>query len=605
MKVFNQRNGIIVSKENLDEKIDSYNIDTFSVEDFEYQETNGKIVKYEYNSFDNPFVIYFEDEGVVRLSINTLYYIQNKAFIDGIIKTYIASTTQYLISLTSDLLVNDNILSAFKDASCADCLDLKKCKNNSVLSKKVYDMAKKYGIKYIYSYDTDISLTGVFDDAILCNNNATFFGKKTYSQIKDSDTLEIDDNVLESQIDNLKYLKGKSYKVVIKSGLFSKISSKLKRLLTVIEDNNLDFNIIYTLSEGIDKEAFNQFIRKNLNIKNHKVTIILDSESYLLDKYLEYETLLYGLVQNIPKELSPLEKFMAVYKIVKEFKKYKSSPDDYSLSSNLFKIINSDFIVCSGFSNLMIDLLGKVGISARSDYVTVDISYKENKSIPADISTKKSYHQRCLVYINDSKYNINGYYISDPTWDNIKGDNYYNFALLTGKEEEANVSMIYFSNIRELLNITSKEEFFIKLNFIIKNFKNDKKGNLISFIRGLLNKLSYLDEDYFNTYLRNARQILIDYEKDVIDNIDNLLDKIAYVILSKVNKSISGLKIAKAATEAETYGQDLTDEEKTIYINAFLYRHQLRQEGAFPYREKEYENGNREVFDNPNNKFQI
>lgn len=89
---------------------------------------------------------------------------------------------------------------------------------------------------------------------------------------------------------------------------------------------------------------------------------------------------------------------MYVYDIVK-YRIYNKDEDNYLNNRDLDKVTSGNTIVCSGFSNLFNAIL-----------MSLDI-----KAMP--LISKTANHQRSIVYVNDSKYDIDGIYVFDPTWD--------------------------------------------------------------------------------------------------------------------------------------------------------------------------------------------
>lgn len=116
--------------------------------------------------------------------------------------------------------------------------------------------------------------------------------------------------------------------------------------------------------------------------------------------------------------LSPIESIMYIYDNIKK-RIYKKDEEDYHNSSDVNLVLTGDAIVCSGYSNVFNAILRCIGISA----------------MPL-ISTTAN-HQRSIIYIRDDKYNIDGVYVFDPTWDrkrDSRDNNYINkynyFAML-------------------------------------------------------------------------------------------------------------------------------------------------------------------------------
>ena len=130
-------------------------------------------------------------------------------------------------------------------------------------------------------------------------------------------------------------------------------------------------------------------------------------------------------------ELSPLEKFLGIYKIVTLLKKYKieGNNENRVVSKNAYQIINGNDdgpIVCAGYVDLMIELMKRCGFK---DFVEYYVSIES--SIGND-------HVTLLFNLVDEKYKIDGLFIADPTYDaknsDLNPDNYpaqFSHALMT------------------------------------------------------------------------------------------------------------------------------------------------------------------------------
>ena len=156
--------------------------------------------------------------------------------------------------------------------------------------------------------------------------------------------------------------------------------------------------------------------------------------------------------------LSPLEIFLLVYDKVCNFKEYNSYPIKYPAykQGNLKYLFNSKYTVCSDYSILLVASLSYFGIDAKDFLLTLE-RYKE-KEIEEEV------HARVLLKLKDDKYNIDGIYVSDPTWDN---KSVFTHALMTHR-------MTTLENDLERLNIydfffdvTSLEEFNNKINILL------------------------------------------------------------------------------------------------------------------------------------------
>lgn len=111
--------------------------------------------------------------------------------------------------------------------------------------------------------------------------------------------------------------------------------------------------------------------------------------------------------------LSPLEKYMYLYNIVKMYKEYKEVEDktEPQLSRYSEYTLFNDYMVCVGYAMLLEELVEKL-----NDKNVICTTYS------CDVSDDDGQygHCRCMTKIKDEKYGIDGIYISDPTWDSIK-----------------------------------------------------------------------------------------------------------------------------------------------------------------------------------------
>lgn len=112
--------------------------------------------------------------------------------------------------------------------------------------------------------------------------------------------------------------------------------------------------------------------------------------------------------------LSPYEKLLMAYLKVTS-RRYASEDSDqhYSESRSVFGILNSDKIVCVGFSELLMAIMQEVG----DENIQL---FSNSVACSSDGKTINAFHANLIVYINDESKGINGYYYLDPTWDCAK-----------------------------------------------------------------------------------------------------------------------------------------------------------------------------------------
>lgn len=157
------------------------------------------------------------------------------------------------------------------------------------------------------------------------------------------------------------------------------------------------------------KKLIEDFGVENINEFNVYIDYQKNNSPILISMVYKISCIINAVVEEINSyDLSPLEKIMFVYDRVK-YRLYEDDLDDINSSRDLDKVLNGDKIVCAGYSNLFTAVLTSLGIN----------------SIPViDLNIK---HQRSLAYIKDAKYNIDGVYAFDPTWDKRKNKDDINY----------------------------------------------------------------------------------------------------------------------------------------------------------------------------------
>ncbi len=181
--------------------------------------------------------------------------------------------------------------------------------------------------------------------------------------------------------------------------LLKEFIDKINNIEIIIKgsDNEKIFHFVSLLNED---EVNNVFINYHFN-----------SDNASIKDYKNMRFKINSLVHTIKSfNLSELETVMVVYDIVKA-NEYKKIPDALPFVTRaVHSVLAGDGCVCAGFSNYFNYLLNELGI----------------KSYPIilDYSDDHSMHQRSAMYINDKKYEVEGIYMFDPTYDCKKDDKY-------------------------------------------------------------------------------------------------------------------------------------------------------------------------------------
>ena len=201
----------------------------------------------------------------------------------------------------------------------------------------------------------------------------------------------------------------------------------LDKLIELVQKKGINSDIIINLdltgkneqliSDNLEKfEQLQQMISKSKEENQAGVTGINfkyenGKNVFTLEKVLEDEHFLKVAAEEInSRSFSPLEKTIAVYDIVKNFKPYAFEDKDSSSaeSRQLYEIMQGDAMVCFGYANLMQRLGHMTGLNIAEIGVVTD-----------------ELHSRNYTYIKDEKYGIDGYYALDPTWEHSRTNRTY------------------------------------------------------------------------------------------------------------------------------------------------------------------------------------
>ncbi len=316
-------------------------------------------------------------------------------------------------------------------------------------------------------------------------------------------------------------------------------------------------------SRRVFKEVFKEKRFKNVNLV---INTLLDAGKYTYEEYLQEEKRLEAMISHIHgKPLSPAEKFSKIFDVVKKFKKYRHSTNGREEAIQLKHILNNEFIVCRGYAALLKVLCDKEGINVDILGIDVDMSYDNDKSM-TEKSVERGYHARCLVTIDDPKYNIHGIYMSDPTWDSDLEDDYYNHMLMTFDSTRYAKRMVYFDFSGKALDIHSFKEFNDQVNFILRHRINnsDYSGSYEeiilheygSLVDGLVKGIK--TDPKYNYYYSKCEKCIT--EKDYED----LLTEFGNYLVGRVNKKIDDKVILQVVFNANSILNQEMNREKII-----------------------------------------
>ena len=169
----------------------------------------------------------------------------------------------------------------------------------------------------------------------------------------------------------------------------------------------LDYNVDITFVMPVDfKPEDKEFLFKYENRLN-RVHFSVGNKILSISDIKKLDETMDLMVKDIKESnLSPYEKFLAAYDIVKSYKSYKENTFEKSAARSTYSFIVSDYAVCVGYVNFFNELLSRLSIA--SDELTCN--------------AKDGAHSIAITYIKDPKYKYNGFQLSDPTSDAIQED---------------------------------------------------------------------------------------------------------------------------------------------------------------------------------------
>lgn len=177
-------------------------------------------------------------------------------------------------------------------------------------------------------------------------------------------------------------------------------------------------DIVLAFDNNFDKKTFSQKELDNLKILSDEFNKI----GVTIGVYDYRDVYTYKQVKNADKKikeiankinsknLSPLEKLMYAYLEISN-REYieEDEKDSGAKSRSVYGVLNSDKIVCAGYA----ELLRAIVLECKDDNLKCFIN-------TVGLKRKKGYglHANNIVYLNDTKHKINGFYYLDPTWEN-------------------------------------------------------------------------------------------------------------------------------------------------------------------------------------------
>lgn len=564
------------------------------------------------NDTINP--LSYVDNYIVQnsLCINPEYLENNKEEINRLLINFINNYSGSL-AIKSTKLINDKVINAI--ATNPNITEIQLGSRNDIyrLKESDYKVLKNGTIKSIITYGVEEELDFNFDDIIHYNVNRNLISYYTYDvlmSMNEQSELYVFKPLTDDEIKYFNILKGVT--ICFDYEDYENIFDSIEKL----EINDCNFKYRVNIHNN-DKESLNlELLHRNK--LSSKIEIEFGLTSMSIDEYLNYEKFLYELIKPAV-ELSPYEKFLYAYNITKHYKQYKevSEDDDKFKSRNLYKLLDNDeYMVCVGYANLLVDLLTKLGIESTTYGVGVDVGFDSvsaQSEYNDEAESKYGGHSRVIVNLVDSKYGIDGIYQSDPTWDNVIGEDSYVYSLMTFGEAHLAKRYLYNdSSEYALLSSNTLDDFYKNINNYMDNLiynkidalklTEEKAKNRV--VTDLLYVLKKLDINYYRELLTKYSDI-DKYDITLINKyfVDFLYDVGKYIV-SKINNPIKLEQIKPCITALYNKFYGLTDEEIKKEVDRTIKFNNERMSKCFPTTHKINPDGTKEVYSYMDNKFE-
>ncbi len=173
-------------------------------------------------------------------------------------------------------------------------------------------------------------------------------------------------------------------------------------------------NKFYEFSDkGLDEATKDIEMLKSATNCDIWLTLEGNEEAITLEDFKKVLSIIDTLVSEIKKlNLSPFETVLYVYDLIRN-REYKAEDENeaYTKSRDLASVLLGDKIVCAGFVNVFNTILHKLGIPCSS-FRLLSTEQEDN-------------HVESVVYLKDAKYDLDGLYLFDPTFECKDADNSY------------------------------------------------------------------------------------------------------------------------------------------------------------------------------------
>lgn len=471
-----------------------------------------------------------EKEDSYSLTISEKLYFENKDLIDAFVRKMCSYKRQWIkvLYFDSKYHMTEEYFNLLKNNTSLEHIML----NDYEFTKKDFDILKQNeSLQEIETTILSPELSECYDirlSQVMKREVSGFLsikeliyekGLRIHGPLSDEETQEIcrllEKRQVTGNIEFLDFTDSKPIKIII---------DKIKELETTKEEKT-ELSIFIKDRYNFSYESFTDK-KQNSTIKVFTET---DEETNMND-YIKVENEIKKILEPIEKHkdnLSPFEALIWLHTIVATFREYKKegTNEDYRISRFLNKLLFSDKMVCVGYSYLLSDCAKRFNLDVWENFAC---SKSDNRK------DDEYNHLNNLAFVKDEKYDINGVYLLDVTFDNHKDKELYvlNHFLLTPEKYHQHIQEMYAAGY-SLLVIKDKDEF-------LRIIKSDERA-LSSLITIIYNY--FKNDELFKVECSNSEDLNLYY----MSSVDSLYD-----LAQNINiEAISEDKIKRALVHIE------------------------------------------------------
>lgn len=374
---------------------------------------------------------------------------------------------------------------------------------------------------------------------------------------------ELNRNNLKSKVkkhltNNTIYIKLK-YDEILDKNIEEKLKILIDYLTVNYNKNKVDISFL------VDNRYFtsNEF-NKLLNIENYIRNTYNNSyelkfndfnSTYNKNQILNANKKIKEIVNDVKeKKLSPYEKIIYLHKLISEIP-YKEFYKNDDLSRNIYSILNTQNIVCVGYSMLFSAILLELN--------------DENIKSKNELVEVTELHSINCVYLKDEKYDIEGYYNLDITF-GVESDylNYFMIPVTDFYHMYKNCAK-YVYKTTSIQNSGNLGNDALKFKLYNENYLIEELDELIkngvSPREIIKNTLKFLDTNLGNKYKPDNNKITSIF--DHINKCVNESDVIDVATTAKALYTVANLCYGMNREESKKYAEQII--YKTLFNTLF------------------------------------